>query len=660
MTVAYPQTTGSGAPRVESPATSLAPQLTAYEERIAAAVAAAAIPAGRFLEGGGAATVAKLRRWLEGTSPRQVQGIRAILWSTEALALTQTGRPFSRLPRARAERLLSSWQASSSPVTRWFLRALLTPLKASHFDDPKMFAHVGCATPGAAVRSDEPARWMRQVTDGRAASADLALECEVVVIGTGAGGAACAYELASRGRAVLLLEEGDFHRRSSFTSRASETFKKLYRDQAMTVAFGNVGIPVWAGRAVGGSTVINSGTCYRAPERVFREWRDELGLTAFSSASMDPYYARVEEMLRVTPAKLELTGGMGRVIGRGAEKLGLSHHPLARNAPDCDGQGVCCLGCPTGAKRSTDVSYVPEALLRGAQLVTAARVDAIEVVAGRARGVRGTLGGGASGRRFEVKADAVVVAGGALMTPLLLARGGVVRSRILGKNLSIHPATKVMAVFEEDIDMSRGIPQGYAIDSFAEEGIVFEGSSTPLDVTALAVPWVGARFMELMEAYRNVASFGFMVKDTSRGAVRAGPGGAPLITYNLNEADTRKMKRGIAILCEVYLAAGAKRVLPFLPGMEEVRTAADLERLRAQPLTASQIEVTAFHPLGTCRIGTDPDASVLGPDHEAHEVERLFVADGSIVPGPLGVNPQLTIMAMALQAGELIDSRLTR
>ena len=396
--------------------------MNAREERIAAAVAAAAMPAGRLLEGGGTATVEKLRRWLVGTSPRQVQGIRALLWSAETLAIAQTGRPFSTLPRERAEELLASWQGSRSPITRWFVRGLVSPLKAAHFDDPKMFAHVGCAVQGTKLRVDEPVRWLSQVTNGRNASEDLELECEVVVVGTGAGGAACAYELASRGRAVLMLEEGDLHRRSAFTSRASETFKKLYRDQAMTVALGNVGIPVWAGCAVGGSTVINSGTCYRAPEKVFREWREELGLADFSSASMDPYYARVEEMLRVTPAKLELTGGVGRVIGRGAEALGLSHHPLDRNAPDCDGQGVCCFGCPTGAKRSTDVSYVPEALLRGAQLVTAAHVDAIEVVAGRARGVRGALGGERAplpreGERGRGR-------GGALMTPLLLARGG--------------------------------------------------------------------------------------------------------------------------------------------------------------------------------------------------------------------------------------------
>ena len=629
--------------------------LVGREARIAAALAAAAMPPGRALEGGGEATVAKLERWLDGTPPAQVKGIRALFWAAEALAVASAGLPFSMLSRERAERVLVSWQASSSPLRRAFVRALLTPLKAAHFDDPRMFAHVGCTQANAAPRVDEPARWMRQVTDGRAAEEDLELECEVVVIGTGAGGAACAYELASRGRAVLMLEEGDYHRRSAFTSRASETFKKLYRDQAMSFALGNVGTPVWTGKAVGGSTVINSGTCYRAPEPVFRAWREELGLGWFSSESMGPYYERVEQMLRVTPARFDLTGGVGRVVARGASSLGMSHHTLMRNAPDCDGQGVCCFGCPTGAKRSTDVSYVPEALLRGAQLVTAAHVDGIDVANSRARGVYGTLG---SGKRFRVRADAVVVAGGSLMTPLLLAREGVVKSPMLGRNLSIHPATKVMAVFDETIDMSRGIPQGYAIDSFADEGIMFEGASTPLDVTAIAVPWTGRRFTELMEAYRNVATFGFMIKDTSRGSVRAGPGGSPLLTYNMNAEDARKMQRGVSILCEVFLAAGARRVLPFVAGFDEVRSAHDLAKLRQAKLAPSDVEVTAFHPLGTCRIGSRRKESVLGPDHEVHGVERLYVADGSAVPSSLGVNPQMTIMAMALRVAEIVDERL--
>ena len=633
-------------------------QLPERERRIAAALAAAAIPAGSFLEGGGASTVRRLEQWLDGASDFQMRTIKALLWAGELASVPSTGRPFSLLPRERAMKFLEDWSESRLYLRRMLLRAILSPIKVAHFDDAKMFADVGCPSFHATrLRIADPVRWMQQVTDGREVSGELELECEVVVVGTGAGGAACAYELASRGRAVLMLEEGDLHRRDALSGRTQAMIKKLYRDQGLTIALGNVGVPVFAGRAVGGSTIVNSGTCYRADERIFAKWRDELGLTGFSSASMDPYYRRVEAMLQVTRAKMELTGGVGRVVARGAGALGMQHHPLMRNAPDCDGLGVCAFGCPSGAKRSTDVSYVPAALERGAQLVTAACVDGIDVVAGRSRGVRGVLG---SGRRFRVKADAVVIAGGALMTPVVLMKAGVCkRSAWLGKNLSIHPASKVMALFDESVDMGTGIPQGYAVDDLAAEGIMFEGGSTPLDVTAVGIPWVGRKFTRMMEQYRHIAMFGFMIEDTSRGQVRPGLRGSPLITYNMNRADTAKMVRAVAVLCEIFLAAGARRVMPFMPGFQEVSSRRDVERLRHAHVSAGDFEVTAFHPLGTCRIGTDPRTSVLGPDYETHEVKALYVADGSAVPTALGVNPQMTIMAMALQAGEVIDSRLS-
>jgi choline dehydrogenase-like flavoprotein len=631
--------------------------LTERDRRIVRALAAAAIPPGSAFEPGGEGTLRRFEAWLEGSNAFQMRLVKTLLWAAELAAVPSTGRVLSELPRARATRFLEGWAGSRLHPRRVLLRAILSPIKVAHFDDRRAYEAAGCKSfHERRLPAAEPARWTRQVTDGRRADADLDVECEVVVVGTGAGGAACAYELAARGRAVLMVEEGDLHRRDELSGRSQPMIKKLYRDQAITIAVGNLAAPVFAGRAVGGTTIVNSGTCYRAPERVFRRWREQMGLAGYSSATMAPYYERVEAMLRVSRARVELTGGIGRVIGRGAERLGMRHGPVMRNAPDCDGQGVCCFGCPTAAKRSTDVSYVPAALEHGAQLVTAAHVHGIDVVGGRARGVRARL---ASGRRLRVKAEAVVVAGGALMTPLALREAGVCRgSRALGKNLSIHPVGKAMALFDEAIDMSEGIPQGYAIEDLADEGIIFEGGSVPLELVAIGVPWVGARLVERLERYRHLAMYGFLMEDTSRGEVRPGPRGSPLILYNMNAADAARMQRAVAILCDVFVAAGAKKVYPLVPGLDEIATRADVDRLRAMRLPASAFDVTAYHPLGTCRIGTDPTTSVLGPDFEAHEVERLFVADGSAVPSALGVNPQMTIMAMALRAGEIIDARL--
>jgi choline dehydrogenase-like flavoprotein len=479
-----------------------------------------------------------------------------------------------------------------------------------------------------------------------------------------------------------MLEEGDYHRRSSFRGRSSAAYKTLYRDQGITFALGNISVPVWAGRAVGGSTVINSGTCFRTPDRTLAMWRDRLGLPQdFSPERMGPYFERVEAMLGVAPANPLHIGPIGPLMARGAERLGYKKHGLLRrNAPDCDGQGLCCFGCPTGAKRSTDVSYVPEALKRGAQLITAARVETVDIVAGRARGVTAVLagrgrgeeedgrGGDEKGREgkaarkrptLRVRAEAVVVACGTLMTPLLLRRSGAcITSGMLGKNLSIHPASKVCALFDEQIDQWKGIPQGYSIEQFAEEGLMFEGGSLPFEVASVGIPWTGRRFTDLMEQYRHLATFGFMIQDESRGEVRQGMGRSPLILYNLNAADVARMQRGVEVLCEVFQAAGAKRVLPLLAGADEVSTREELERLKRRKIRAGDIEVAAFHPLGTCKIGVDPGNSCVGPDHEAHDVANLYVCDGSAVPSSIGVNPQVTIMAMALRAAEIIDSRL--
>jgi len=342
----------------------------------------------------------------------------------------------------------------------------------------------------------------------------------------------------------------------------------MYRRRGFTFSMGNTGILLQNGICVGGTTTINSGTCYRAPDWTLRRWAERYGLSMLSSEALAPYFARAERMLEVEAAPAEHLGGPARIVARGAAALGLNHQPIMRNAPGCDGQGVCCFGCPTGAKRSTDVSYVPHALQRGAQLITGATVELVDVVAGRARGITARL---RSGRRLTVRAEVVVVAAGALLTPGLLRQSGVCgTSGWLGKNLSIHPATKVMGLFDEDIDMSTGIPQSYSIDDYAAEGLMFEGGSTPLDVTAMAIPWVGDRFMDLMARYRHLATFGFMLQDTSRGEVRGGAGGLPTILYNQNAEDRARMQRGLAILCEVFLEAGAGRVLPMVRGCDEV------------------------------------------------------------------------------------------
>jgi choline dehydrogenase-like flavoprotein len=229
---------------------------------------------------------------------------------------------------------------------------------------------------------------------------------------------------------------------------------------------------------------------------------------------------------------------------------------------------------------------------------------------------------------------------------LLLRRNGLgTTSGQLGRNLSIHPASAARALYEEIIDPWAGVPQSVYVDELAEDGIMLEGIAGPPDQAAMATPLRGAEHRDWMLAARATASFGVMVCDTARGVVHEALG-RPLIRYDLHPDDARRFRRGFELLAEIWWAAGAREIAVPLAGVPVLRDGEDrpLRRARVRPRDVSAM---AFHPLGTARAGADPASSVVGADLALHGVERIHVADGSVVPSPPGVNPQVTIMALA-------------
>ena len=618
------------------------------------AVARAAMPEGRFFAGGGTRAVEKVDHFLALSPPSVARGYRAMLLALDAWALARHRASLASLPSETVLALLERWR-SGDIARRTVVRMLTATLKMAHYNDAQMYSDVGCRYGSLPVRAEQP-RWMERVVAATALESDDTVECDVVVIGTGAGGAVVAKELAEQGHAVVLLEEGDYNTRADFNGHWADMQRKLYRDMGATLSIGNAMIPIPIGRTVGGTTAVNSGTCYRTPDRVLHEWGHAFGLGELSPEAMAPHFDRVEAVLGVAPADAKYLGGVARMIARGCDALGYKHQALRRNAPECDGQGICCFGCPTDAKRSTNVSYVPLALKAGASLFTGLRAERVMVDGGRAIGVLATarLPGGGQ-RTLTVRARATVVACGSLLTPLMLEASGIgTSSGQLGRNLSIHPALGVMALFDEKLDGSHAIPQGYAIEQFHDEGILFEGAFAPLDLAAASFTMIGPRFVELVEAYDRLACFGVMIEDVSRGRVRRGPGGRPLITYSLVEHDVARLKRAVEILSRVYFAAGARTVIPLVHGFDELTSVDDLERLRRAKLRARDFEISAYHPLGTARMGRDPARSVVGSDHQVHDTPGCYVVDGSVVPSSPAVNPQITIMAMATRAaGEI-------
>jgi choline dehydrogenase-like flavoprotein len=490
---------------------------------------------------------------------------------------------------------------------------------------------------------------------GAALSAGQTLQADVCVIGAGAGGAVAAAELAEGGLNVVVLEQGHSHDPDRFTARPPQMLARLYRDGGQTLTVGTPPIMLPLGSGLGGTTLVNSGTCFRTPPRVLAHWRDEFGLDV-DEQSLRPCFERVERALSVSEVTPELAGANAAVARRGAERLGWSHGYLQRNARGCVGSGVCAFGCPTSAKQHTGITYIPRAERAGARIVTGATVERVLVERGRAAGgpVSGPSMNAHGGRRahrrrasgvrarlpsgvgLEVHTPIVIVAAGTIHTPLLLGRSGLGgESGQLGRNLSLHPATAAFALMDEVVDMAKGVPQSFYVDEFAREGIVFEGVAGPPAYAAMSLPLTGERHARAMSNYRHLAQFGLMVSDSSRGSVHS-LAGQTVIRYDVDDADLQRFRDGLQRMRELLEAAGAREV--YLPLPEGVRP----ERARLRDL-----KLMAFHPLGTARADARAARGVIDGDLQVHGTEGVYVADGSAVPSSLGVNPQMTIMALA-------------
>ncbi len=635
-------------------------QLSLDEQWTLLRIAEAATPQGEHVPLPDGDTIASVHRLLARLGPATTNAYRALVTALDLAAVPLAGRRLSSLPVEEREALLV--RLNQSETTFWLVRAVTAPLKLAQAETEQVEKALRIRPTLEVAR--EPNRFEQRIFDARQLTSDEELEVDVVVVGTGAGGAPVAKALAARGHAVVMIEEGHYFTRADFVGRPLDRQSALYFNHGFTVAVGNAVIPVPMGRTVGGSTTINSGTCYRTPESVLRRWQLEQGLHELVAVSVDRDIQKVEAMLVVEPARPERLGGVARVIARGSDALGYEHGPLSRNAPGCDAQAVCCFGCPTDAKRSTNVSYVPAALSHGAMVYCNARVSRVIVEGGRAVGVVARATGvNGSAKKLTVRARAVVLSCGTLHTPGLLLRQGLANSSgQLGRNLTIHPAGYSWAKFAESIRGFEEIPQGYAVEEFADQGIRFEGGFLPPSMAAGAFGHVGHRWTSLVDRFDELAVFGFMLAETSRGRVALGPGGRPQMTYWVNDQDIARIARAQAILARIFFAAGAERVYPGMQIFDELSSAEDAERLEREgptQLRAHHIDLTAYHPLGTCRMGADPARSVIGPTQETHDVPGLFVCDGSAVPGPLGVNPQITIMALSERAAQFVERRVT-
>jgi choline dehydrogenase-like flavoprotein len=473
---------------------------------------------------------------------------------------------------------------------------------------------------------------------------------DVVVVGSGAGGAVVAAELAEAGLRVAVLEEGDHHPTERFTTDTLEMLCLLYRDCGASTTLGRSPIQFSEGRCVGGSTVVNGGMTFRAAPRVLDAWRAHSGI---ADLDLTTEYERVERFLSVRLPDGASIGRDQQLLKAGAEALGWRTIECTRAHVHCGGCNVCVWGCPTGAKQSTLVSYLPRAVHFGATVWTGARVERVLFHGKRAIGVRATV----DGRTIAVHARRVVVAAGAVQTPALLQRSKITTpSRQVGRNLTLHPGAAVAAVFDDPVDGWTGAHESYQVREFEEEGIILAAVNLPPSLTSRVVRSAGRDIDDVLADYGRMVTAGVLVEDTRSGRVRAVGKHDVAVTYPVSDQDAARVVRAVTLLGEALFAAGARRVYLPVDQAPAAQSVDELRRLADTRVPAQRLDLTTVHLMGTARIGADALTSVCDPFGAVRDADALYVADASLFPGPVGVNPQLTVMALATRvAGRIID-----
>ena len=581
---------------------------------------------------------------------------------------------FAALPQADAERVLLSLAMSVVPDLRAGFQAIRR-LATFHYysastnpvSDPVWDA-IGY-TPSTNPPAAPSALRLTRV------ESDVTLDCDACVVGSGAGGSVAAAVLAARGLKVIVLESGSDWQSEDFDQREEPGSRELYLDQG-TTSTRDLSLSLLAGSALGGGTAVNWQTSLRTPDGVRAEWASTSGCAHFVEDSFTKSLDAVCDRLSVGVAE-SVANANNAALRDGCTALGYDWALLSRNSRGCDiGQcGNCVYGCRHGGKQSGAVTYLCDAQTSGeAQIIAQCKADRVLIEGGRTAGVAATAST-RDGRTFSVtvRARTVIAACGSLHTPALLMRSGI-RLPQLGRNLHLHPTTGVGALFDTRIAAWDGPPQTIVCNEFAglRDGYGFRIETAPAHpgLIALATPWLGARaHRQEMQASARKSLLIVLVRDRSTGVVTVDNAGRPVIDYEAGEGEGEMLREGMSRAARILLAAGATGVqtlhtspLSMGQGASAGEKFNDIESLSAaiarSRVSSNHLALFSAHQMGTCRMGIDARSAVCDSRGEVFGVRGLFVCDASAFPGSSGVNPMISIMAIAHHNAQAISGDL--
>lgn len=511
--------------------------------------------------------------------------------------------------------------------------------------------------------------------NGAALEQDLTLDCDVVIIGTGAGGGTAAEILARKGLKVILVEEGPLRSSNHFNMQEDRAYSDLYQE-GLTRATANGAITIMQGRTVGGSTTVNWTSSFRTPPETLKYWTDVHGLKGFTEAEMAPWYEQMEQRLNVHKWQHKPNAN-NSVLSDGCEKLGFHWAIIPRNVKGCWNLGYCGMGCPTNAKQSMLVTTIPGALNRNAELVYRARAESLIIDKHQVKGVlcHGIADDAVhkTGKTIRIQARHTIMACGGINGPALLLRSNAPDPyERIGKRTFLHPVPATIADFPNPIDGFYGAPQSTYSDHFQWK----DGASGPmgfkLEVPPMHPGFVGAIAMghgEMQSAQLQRLPYLNMLiallrdgfhEDSQGGTISLRDDGLPAIDYPFTDYLLEGVRRSLHTMAEIQFAAGAAKVRPIHTVGRYCSTLAETKQhIDELDLKPNRIRIGSAHVMGGCAMGEDEKTSVVDSQGKFHQLDGLHVLDGSIFPTSIGANPQLSIYGIVARAATRLGEQLS-
>ncbi|MDP9206424.1 MAG: GMC family oxidoreductase [Gemmatimonadota bacterium] len=488
---------------------------------------------------------------------------------------------------------------------------------------------------------------------------ESSLECDVCVVGSGAAGSVVAAELAASGQNVLVVEAGSEWSGPDYDQHELTGMQQLFREAGLS-GTRDLSMSLLAGACIGGGTTVNWQSCFRTPDDVRQEWADESGCNFFISDAFTESLDAVWRRIAASTDESEINES-NSAICRGAKSLGYRWSVIARNSLgcDCDQCGNCMFGCRVGGKQTAANTYLLDAVRSGARIMAPFSARRLVQNNGRVTGVEG-IAHDSNGqlRPARITAPRVVLAAGALESPALLMRSGLDAPH-LGRHLHLHPTVAVTGTYSSPIEAWRGPPQTVVCDEFSSlakgYGYRIEAAPAHPGLSAVGIPWLTARqHRREMQHVKFAAPFIVLTRDSNSGSVRITRDGEPYFDYRLGSAEKRLVKHGMATAARIHFAGKAERILTLhAEGLvwDRAKDGASIEefcrKIEAAPTSPNRLPLFSAHQMGTCRMGSNRRDAVCDPDGAVYGVKGLYVADASLFPGSSGVNPMVTIMALA-------------